>query len=203
MQFQVVKVLTNQNKTVGYIVSNGESVSHQTKESMFNAIRLGHTFTNASVNIQAGSIRVDGNVPRENIKLKQVKVIEILAPNSICKPVLARIRENGMSRAVSVQELEQLKNDMNCGFDLMSLNAAKRINLVDYNRNIFNTEWVRHNASNEALMALASCIMTAYGTDALNYMDKLSKTLKRGSKFASDNFDKCVRIIRGSLRPRQ
>lgn len=140
MQFQVIKVLTNHNKTVGYIVSNGESVSPQTKESMFNAIRSGHTFTNASVNIQAGSIRVNGDVPRENIKLKQVKVIEILAPNSLRSPVLARIRENGMSRAVSVQELEQLKNDMNCDFDLMSLNAAKRINLVDYNRNIFNTE---------------------------------------------------------------
>lgn len=203
MQFQVIKVLTNHNKVYAYIVSgNGKSFSAP-KESMFNAIEAGHTFTNASVNIQAGSIRVKGDVPREEVKLKSVKVIEILAPNSVCKPALARVRENGMSRAVSVQELEQLKNDMNCDFDLMSLNAAKRINLVDYNRNIFNTEWVRHNASNNALMALASCIMTAYGTDALNYMDKLSKTLKRGSKFASDNFDECVRIIRGSMRPRQ
>lgn len=203
MQFQVIKVLTNHNKVYAYIVSgNGKSFSAP-KESMFNAIEAGHTFTNASVNIQAGSIRVKGDVPREEVKLKSVKVIEILAPNSVCKPALARVRENGMSIAVSIQELERLKNDPDCDFDMMSLNTAKRINLVDYKRNIFNTEWVRHDASEDALMSLAGCIMLAYGMDALNYLNKLEKTLKRGSKFASANFDKCVRIIKGCLKPGQ
>jgi len=203
MQFQVIKVLTNHNKVYAYVASNGQAEVTATKESMFNAVRSGHTFTNASVNIQTGSIRVKGDVPREEVKLKSVKVIEILAPNSVCKPALARVRENGMSIAVSIQELERLKNDPDCDFDMMSLNTAKRINLVEYKRNIFNTEWVRHDASEDALMSLAGCIMLAYGMDALNYLNKLEKILKRGSKFASANFDECVRIIKGCLKPGQ
>ena len=200
MQFQVIKVLTSHNKIYAYVASNGQAEVTATKESMFNAVRSGHTFTNASVNIEAGSIRVKGDVPREEVKLKSVKVIEVLAPNSVCKPVLARVRENGMSIAVSIRELERLKNDPDCDFDMRSLNTAKRINLVDYNRNIFNTEWVRHDASDDALMSLSGCIMTAYGVDALNYLNKLEKTLKRDSKFASANFDKCVGIIRGCMK---
>lgn len=64
---KVLKVFTQNNKQIGYKVMRADgSIIDVSREQMIQAISLGHSYSNATVS-DAGVVRVDSSVPREDI----------------------------------------------------------------------------------------------------------------------------------------
>lgn len=75
---KVIKVFIQDNKQVGYKVMRADgSIIDVPREQMIQAISLGHSYSNATVS-NSGVVRVDSNVPREDISVnkKPAKVLD-------------------------------------------------------------------------------------------------------------------------------
>lgn len=75
---KIVKVFTQGNKQIGYKVMRAdESIIDVSREQMIQAIRLGHSYSNATVS-NSGVVRVSSDVPREDINAnkKPTKVLD-------------------------------------------------------------------------------------------------------------------------------
>ena len=174
MDLEVTRVFKKGNKNYAFEVNNGQTVVQVDKAGMISAINSGHTFKNATVNVQSGNVTVNRDVPREPLKVQEVRVINKLAPNRDSKPVIFLVSVDGKTKTISVKEYETLLH--NSGYVVKM--GGKTTYLNKLKRNIFNSVWFRGDVSQQSLDAMVACLALAWGNSAWAYMNGLEKSLK-------------------------